>query len=133
MSDTTETYGLELTRAPESVRTEATVIYTSGGTLVSGIKEAVTISINGTEVLKLDTPNAHGTWTKVVDLTPHVIKGQRNTIKIGTNTYDLEVLGGRIVTEAEVRIRVGRRRLFRQEFECDSGWRNSFDTLVFPG
>lgn len=128
-----ETYGLSFLEVSEITRAVARLEYGSHGTLAANIPEAVTLLVNGKEAAKLDVPEEIGEWSERFDIKQFLLLDRANELEIAVKTYNFEprILPGRIETIAAVRIYIGSKRIFSENYSTRNGYRISTDKLKF--
>lgn len=130
MKDIVDLPGLDVANDTEAVRYMLTAEYKSHGDLPAEVKQAVTATIDGQEVARFDVPRQLGTFTFSADLTPHIATGRKTRVELATNVYNFEIFGGQVETSAKVRLRIGRRQLFRANYATDIDHRLVTDSLL---
>lgn len=128
-----ETYGLSFLEVPEVTRAVARLEYGSHGTLAANIPDAVTLLVNGKEAAKFDAPEEIGEWSELFDIKQFLVLDRANELEIAVKTYNFEprILPGRIETIAVVRIYIGSKRIFLENYSTKNGYRMSNDKLTF--
>jgi hypothetical protein len=126
-----ENFGLEVGEPLNVNRAVARLEYESTGTLAASIPDAVVLKINGKEAARLAVPQELGAWSERFDLLPYIVDGANN-FELEVWTYELDVFGGKVSTNASVRIWVGPRRIFSESYSTREGSRQSTDKLLVP-
>lgn len=126
-----ETYGLSVFEVPKVTRAVARLEYESHGTLAANIPEAVVLRVNGKEAAKLDIPEEIGDWSERFDIEQFMVPGRTNEFEIAVVTYNFEFGGGKIETNAAVRIYIGSKRIFSEGYSTRHGVRISTDEIKF--
>jgi len=130
MAEIQEKHGLQVSVGPEAAAYVLEVTYESTGELSAKIDPAVTVSVEGKIVASLVFPDQPGSFRFTEDLTAHIPVGGAPVVEIKTYLYNFAINGARVRTEAEVKLRFGRRQLMSAKYTCRVPRRTVTDELL---